>query len=332
MNQGQGLPVIDVSALADGSRGASEVAAAIDHACRAWGFFTIVNHGIPPELERQLELESRQFFNRSLARKQEIAMARGRRAWRGYFGVGEELTSGVPDLKEGLYFGQELPPEHPLVRSGVPMHGPNLFPEDMPQFRATVNAYIEALTSLGHRLMTGISLALGLERHYFERHCTGNPLALFRIFHYPPALPQDNRWGVGEHTDYGLLTILKQDDVGGLEVKSGAGWLAVPPIPGTFVCNIGDMLERMTGGLYRSTAHRVRNPSGRSRLSFPFFFDPGFDVRVEPVPGRAEVEADEPRWDGANLFDWQGTYGDYLLSKVGRVFPQLRQVVLEDQE
>ena len=91
------------------------------------------------------------------------------------------------------------------------------------------------------------------------------------------------RWGVGEHTDYGLLTILKQDDAGGLEVKSRTGWVPAPPVPGSFVCNIGDMLDRMTGGLYRSTPHRVRNLARRARLSFPFFFDPAFDARIQPI-------------------------------------------------
>ena len=93
-------------------------------------------------------------------------------------------------------------------------------------------------------------------------------------------------WGVREHTDYGLLTILLQDDTGGLQVRSPTGWIDVPPDPDAFVCNIGDMLERMTAGRYRSTPHRVRNTTRRSRLSFPFFFDPGWDAVVRPVPAR----------------------------------------------
>ena len=105
---------------------------------------------------------------------------------------------------------------------------------------------------------------------------------LFRIFNYPAS--EQDTWGVGEHTDYGLLTILKQDDAGGLEVKSGSNSINAPPVPHSFVCNIGDMLDRMTSGVYRSTPHRVRNMSGRDRLSFPFFFDPNFDAIVETVP------------------------------------------------
>jgi isopenicillin N synthase-like dioxygenase len=177
--------------------------------------------------------------------------------------------------------------------------------------------------------MAGIALSLGLEASYFRDRYTTNPLTLFRIFHYPPAAEQfshENQWGVGEHTDYGILTILKQDDRGGLQIKSKSRWLDAPPIPGTFVCNIGDMLDRMTGGFYRSTPHRVKNESGRDRLSFPFFFDPKFDVAIQPIDLRQTVLDDkEDRWDKASVHDFQGTYGDYVLSKVSKVFPELRQ-------
>ena len=155
-----------------------------------------------------------------------------------------------------------------------------------------------ALTGLGHRLMAGLALSLGLEESYFADHGTAEPLILFRIFNYPP--PADpTLWGVGEHTDYGLLTILLQDDAGGLEVKSRSRWVAAPPVPGSFVCNIGDMLDRMTGGLFRSTPHRVRNPAPRDRLSFPFFFDPNF---FAPRPAdRARGPGRPPRRPGRAL-------------------------------
>jgi len=257
-------------------------------------------------------------------------MALGGRAWRGYFRVGDELTSGQPDQKEGLYFGAELPADDPRVRAGTPLHGPNLFPAEPAGLRDAVLAYMAALTGLGHRLVAGLALSLGLEESYFAERCTGEPLTLFRVFNYPPPAGP-GLWGVGEHTDYGLLTILLQDDAGGLEVKSRSRWVPAPPVPGSFVCNIGDMLDRMTGGLYRSTPHRVRNPAPRDRLSFPFFFDPNFFARVRPIdlPGRGPPPDDrDERWDGASVHAFEGTYGDYLLGKVGKVFPQLRAAVL----
>jgi isopenicillin N synthase-like dioxygenase len=255
----------------------------------------------------------------------EIRMARGGRAWRGYFPVGDELTSGQPDLKEGIYFGAELGDDHPMARAGVPMHGPNLFPSNTPEFRETVLEYLSAMTELGHALMRGIALSLGLDESYFAERYTGDPLILFRIFSYP-AQDSATGWGVGEHTDYGLLTILKQDESGGLQVKSQSQWIEAPPVPGSFVCNIGDMLDRLTGGLYRSTPHRARNLSGRDRLSFPFFFDPNFNAEVEPLPlDHIAIDDRDERWDRASVHEVRGTYGDYLLGKVSKVFPQLQR-------
>src|SRR5262249_13194165 len=155
--------------------------------------------------------------------------------------------------------------------------------------------------------------SLGLDAGYFRKTYTARPTTLFRIFHYPPSAPSDDGWGVGEHTDYGLLTLLAQDHLGGLQVRTPQGWIAAPPIEGALVCNLGDMLDRLTGGLYRSTPHRVRNASGKGRLSFPFFFDPAFDAEIVPLPARALEAADDSaqRWDKANVHAFSGTYGDY---------------------
>jgi isopenicillin N synthase-like dioxygenase len=327
------IPIIDVSALIAGTSGQRDVgtvAAQLGAACRESGFFYIVGHGVDEGLQARLYDLSRRFYAQDVDTKLRIRMSLGGRAWRGYFRVGDELTSGLPDQKEGLYFGAELAADHPLFLAGTPLHGPNLFPNDPPGFRAVVLEYMACLTRLGHRLMAGLALSLGLQESYFADRCTGEPLTLFRIFNYPP--PADpTLWGVGEHTDYGLLTILLQDDLGGLEVKSRSRWVPAPPVPGSFVCNIGDMLDRMTRGLFRSTPHRVRNLAPRSRLSFPFFFDPGFFVQVQPIdlPGRENIPDDQAeRWDRASVHAFQGTYGDYLLNKVGKVFPELRQAVL----
>ena len=258
-------------------------------------------------------------------------MKKSARAWRGYFPVGGELTSGRPDLKEGLYFGAELGEDHPLVRSRTPMHGANLFPNNIPLFRETVLEYMAAMTRLGHALMEGIALSLGLKDVYFAERYTSDPLVLFRVFNYPPdsdRASEHKGWGVGEHTDYGLLTILKQDQTGGLQVKTKTGWVEAKPIPHSFVCNIGDMLDRMTGGLYRSTAHRVVSPTRHDRLSFPFFFDPSFNAQVRPIEVSAVIDDDRnERWDRASVHEFSGTYGEYLLGKVSKVFPQLRDEI-----
>jgi isopenicillin N synthase-like dioxygenase len=321
------IPIIDVGPLVHGAEDRARVALDLGRACREYGFFYVVGHGVDDALVKQLEQASREFFDQPLPTKLDIAMSRGGKAWRGYFPVGGELTSGKPDQKEGIYFGTEQSGDHPRVRAGTPLHGPNLFPAHPPELRTLVLTYMDALTRLGHALMAGLSLSLGLEESYFASRYTANPLILFRIFNYPPTQVADDLYGVGEHTDYGLLTILKQDMSGGLEIKMGSRWIDAPPIEQSFVCNLGDMLDRMTGGRYLSTPHRVRNPTQHDRISFAFFFDPDFEAVVEPIVGVVHDNKAE-RWDHASVHEFEGTYGDYLLGKVSKVFPQLRREVL----
>ena len=321
------LPVIDMTALFGrdpAARGAA--ATAIKSACEDDGFFYVVGHGIATATLRRLETEARGFFDLPTADKQTIAMARGGVAWRGWFPLCGELTSGRPDSKEGLYLGEELGPDDPRVAAGWPMHGANLWPAAAPGLRPAAEAFFDGASAAAAALMQGVSLALGLDDRFFARQYLQRPTRLFRIFNYPPTPPE--AWGVGEHTDYGLLTLLAQDDAGGLEVRARDGWRTAPPIPGALICNIGDMLERLTGGRFVSTPHRVVNRSDRARLSFPFFYDPDFAAEMIPILGTGETPAVGERWDGADVHAVSGTYGDYLLAKVGRVFPGLEAAVL----
>ena len=318
------IPTIDLT----GDR--KQVVAELKVACRDYGFFLLAGHSVSEALQSKLESLSQKFFTLALSKKMEISMDHGGLAWRGFFPIGNELTSGKTDLKEGIYFGEELPLTDSRSLAKLPLHGQNLFPET-PDFRETVLQYMEEMKKLGHELMSLISQSLELDESYFKNNYTREPTELFRIFHYPPSKPETDQefpWGVGAHTDYGLLTILKQDDVGGLEVKAGEEWIPVPPIPGAFVCNVGDMLDYLTNGYYRSALHRVRNQSGRERYSFPYFFDPGFQAQIKALPIRNwRAEAVSTRWDEENLYQFSGTYGDYLLKKVSKVFPDLANQV-----
>ncbi|RYF89278.1 MAG: isopenicillin N synthase family oxygenase, partial [Caulobacteraceae bacterium] len=308
----QSLPIIDIAPLfGDEPEAQAETGRRIGEACRSLGFFYVVGHGVSAAVMAELDAQSRAFFALPTADKETIAMTRGGRAWRGWFPLGGELTSGQPDRKEGLYLGQDLAPDDPRVRAGLPMHGANLWPAALPGLRPAVEAFMAGTERAAHAVLQGVALSLGLPADYFARTYTADPTVLFRIFHYPAAPAGDAGWGVGEHTDYGLLTLLAQDDLGGLQVKTPSGWTPAPPVPGAFVCNIGDMLDRLTGGEFRSTPHRVRNSSGRDRLSFPLFFDPAFDAVIRPLPGR-EGAAPAERWDGVDLAGFRGTYGDYL--------------------
>jgi len=325
------LAVIDVAALVRevgndrATPAALAVADAIDRACRTHGFFLVTGHGVDPTLLADLDAAARRFFAQGEEVKAEIAMPVGRRAWRGWFPEGGELTAGQPDRKEGIYFGRDLDLDDPAVRAGTPLHGPNLRSAAVPELLPAVHRWMAAVEVVGHALVRGMALGLGLAPTWFDDHLTGDPTVLFRVFRYPPGA--GDAWGVGEHTDYGLVTVLAHDGTPGLEVQAPDGsWIDVAPVPGAFVVNLGDMLERMTAGAYRSTPHRVRPAvGGRDRLSFPFFFDPAWDAEVRPVPGLGPTTSVAPadRWDGASVHEWSGTYGDYLVAKVARVFPAL---------
>ena len=331
----ESLPIVDIASLRADSRDLGSIGAALDRACSEFGFFYVTGHRIDPALCSRLMTLASRFFALPPTEKMAIAMAHGGRAWRGYFPVDGELTSGRPDRKEGIYFGTELGPDDPRVRAGVPLHGMNLYPP-LSGFRETMLPYMDAVTAVGQLLLSGIAVGLGLESDYFLERYTRDPTVLFRIFNYPPATAGSagDELGVGEHTDYGLLTLLRQDEVGGLEIWHRDRWLAAPPVPDSFVCNVGDMLERLTAGRYVSALHRVRNLSTQDRISMPLFLDPSFDAVLAPI----KVTAQEPtavrlnqrarRWDGTDLATVSGTYGDYLLGKVSKVFPQLKARVL----
>ena len=331
------LPIIDLASIRGGSRDFARVGAELDRSCCEFGFFYVTGHGVEPALSARLLTFAREFFDLPLEQKLAIAMAHGGRAWRGYFPVDGELTSGQPDRKEGIYFGTELGADDPRVRAGVPLHGMNLYPA-LPGFRDAMLDYMKEVTAVGQMLLSGIAVGLGLEPEYFLDRYTRDPTVLFRIFNYPPATAvageNENALGVGEHTDYGLLTLLRQDEIGGLEVWHRDAWLPAPPVPDSFVCNVGDMLERLTAGRYVSALHRVRNISKHDRISMPLFLDPSFDAVLAPItthapdPSAADRRRSGRRWDGTDLAKVRGTYGDYLLGKVSKVFPQLRAEIL----
>jgi isopenicillin N synthase-like dioxygenase len=325
------LPVIDIVPLRamDDAEAAARAAEAIGAASAEFGFFYADGHGIADALFERLEAASHAFFALPEAEKAAIAMAHGGTAWRGWFPLGGELTSGRPDRKEGLYLGEELGPDDARVAAGRPLHGANLWPAGLPELRTAVEDYLAAATAAAEALMRGMALALGLPADHFAAGITRRPTLLFRIFHYPPGGAADDL-GVGEHSDYGLLTLLGQDRHGGLKVRAADGsWIAVPPRGRSLVINIGDMFERLTRGRFRSAPHRVINGSGQRRLSWPLFYDPDFAASVDPLPIPATTRL-LPRWDGLDVHDAGGTYGDYLIAKVGKVFPELAGTQLRD--
>jgi isopenicillin N synthase-like dioxygenase len=281
------LPTIDVAALASAKLADRQaVAERLRQACLHNGFFYISNHGIPDALVAEVFAETTSFFALPLDAKLAVDKAKSR-ANRGYEKLqGQTLEADAPpDLKEGFYIGPELAADDP--RAGKFNHGPNQWPESRPSFRRAMETYRESMTELGHRLVRCLALSLDLPEDHLEAFCT-DPMVTVRLLHYPPQPPNasPNQKGAGAHTDFGGVTLLYQDDVGGLQVwdQGTGGWIHTTPVPGTFIVNLGDMIARWTNDRYRSTLHRVINVSGRERYSIPFFYTGNFDHLVECIP------------------------------------------------
>jgi isopenicillin N synthase-like dioxygenase len=282
------LPIIDIGLLHSAEPRDRRLAAALlRQACITTGFFYVANHGVDGALGARLFAESKRFFDQPLAAKRAVAMS-GSDMERGYEGIGAQtLDAGTgPDRKESIFIGVDLPPDHPLVRAGTPHHGPNRWPQGLPGWRAVIEEYFTAMERLARTLMNGLALSLDLPWGYFDP-CLVDHMSSLRLLHYPPHPTADpaREVGAGAHTDWGALTVLAQDDTGGLEVRHPSGeWIAATPVPGTFIVNLGDMMQRWTNDLYASTPHRVLNRSPRDRYSAAFFFDPAFHTTVECLP------------------------------------------------
>lgn len=278
------IPVIDIGPLAGGG-GPWDVARQIGEACRTSGFFYVRNTGVPSALRAEVSAAAQRFFGANPALKAGVSIS-GSRHNRGYVGMQVEALDPRkgPDLKEAFNIGLELDPDDPEMLAEKPFRGINLWPEIV-GFRNTLLDYYAAVWRLGCDLHRAIAVDLGLAPEYFADKLD-RPLATLRLLHYPPAPPdRPGNIGAGEHTDYGNVTLLATDGVGGLEVRARDGrWLAAPAIPDTFVCNIGDCLMRWTNDTYVSTPHRVVNPAGRERYSVAFFLDANPDAVVECLP------------------------------------------------
>lgn len=303
----------------------------LHQALRDPGFIYVRNHGAPPQISRDLMALAHRFFAMDQEFKDRIHMKRAGPAWRGWFPAGAELTAGRPDLKEGLYFGTEHPADHPMVQAGTLTFGQNQWPvgDEWQAFPVLVQDWMKAMQRVGETLLQLIARGLQLPGGWFTERFGTEPTCLFRIFSYPPGGNADE-FGVGEHTDMGFLTMLLQDNSGGLEVCTADGrWIAAPPVPGTLLINIGDMLEYWTRGIYRATPHRVRNTGKSHRLSLPFFLDPGWQMSLRPIPeSMLPPESPGPgrqRWDGLDLhrLGADTTYGQFVSDKIRGVFPWL---------
>ncbi len=274
------IPIVDLSGDLSIPETRDRAAGAIRTALQEIGFFGIANHGVPDQVVAAAFAESARFFAMPVDRKLETKINAGHR---GYMPMTDQhrAEASKPNLSESFLIGVELEPDDPGIVEGWPLHGFNQWPA-LDGFRAPMEEYHRAMSALGLRMLPLFDAALELPDGFFTA-CYERPMAFIRALHYPPApedLPPD-QFGAAPHSDFGFITILAQDDVGGLQVATRGGeWIDAPNLPGVFMVNIGDMLMRWTNDRFRSTLHRVNNAPGRDRYSLPFFFDPQFETEV----------------------------------------------------
>ena len=285
MTEFSDIPVLDLAPLV-AAQDIRALAAAFAKAYGETGFGYVVNHGVDPALRAAVFEASSAFHALPEDKKQAIAL---NTRHRGYIAINTS-TDVTTDLAEVTKPNQSasfmMMREDAQIDPEVYLSGPNQWP-DLPGFRATCEAYVQAMTRLGHQLMTLALEAVGVTDRQIL-HAFETPTIWLRLLHYPPQPPQapEDLYGSAPHRDFGCLTLLAQDDVGGLQVQTPAGqWVDVPPIPDALVVNVGDMLHRLTNGRLLSTPHRVINATGRERYSVPFFFDPHVSTTIAPLPG-----------------------------------------------
>ncbi|CAG7923547.1 unnamed protein product [Penicillium olsonii] len=290
-------PILDFSSFYTGDSDAkSKLIEEVRKCCHYNGFFQITGHRVSADLQRRVMECSKRFFDLPLDEKLQIDKNRNS------FNRGYELLRSQmlevgtgPELKEGLYIGEEIPEDHPYFLEKKLNSGPNQWPQtvsDKNEFQETTMEYYHAVFELAKDVLGVLAQTLGVESTFFEP-LTDGAVATMRYLHYP-AQPEDtdeklNR-GIGAHTDFGCITLLLQDEVDGLQVLDAptGQWLDVKPVPGAYVVNLGNLFMRMANDKYKSNTHRVINKSGRERYSIPFFFSGNPDYICECLPNCRE--------------------------------------------
>ena len=305
------VPVIDIGPLRDGTD-IEAVAEKLGWAATEVGFIYIENHGIGAKVIEGARRVALQFFNLPLEQKLEAA---SNVHHHGYIrpGGSKMYDDARADLKESFNWGLELGEADLEAAADNPLLGPNRWPPSLPELRRAVHPYFEAASSCAIDLLRGFAITAGRDPAFFVQHAD-RPISRGSLQYYPPqpADAEETQFGVAPHTDFGVLTVLSQDEIGGLELRDLEGeWLAVPPIPDTLVVNVGDLLERWSNGRFRSTPHRVINSSGRERLSLVLAYDPNYETVVDPSDLCAHRET--LRHDPI-------TCGEYLVWRFGKAF------------
>ncbi|ROV91399.1 hypothetical protein VPNG_09978 [Cytospora leucostoma] len=314
------IPTIDISPyLKDSSTDAArQVVHDVRVACTTVGFFSMVGHGMPREIQDNVFRAAKRLFD--LSPEEKLALRHPLLKNRGYELIGSQALQEdtLPDLKEGFYIGKHIPAESEKVRAHPELLGENIFPAGFleSEFRRPTETYYSAVLELSLKVLEILARGLPYGDDIFQDFVSNDPVCIMRLLHYPPQASKNERQlGAGAHTDFGAITLLLQDSAGGLEIldqKTGT-WHAVAPDPDAYVVNIGDMLALWTKGIYKSTVHRVINKSGGDRYSVPFFFDGNAEVKLKPFDGSEPV--------GGRII----TVEDHMLERLGTSYARVER-------
>ncbi|MDB5819436.1 MAG: isopenicillin synthase family oxygenase [Rhizobacter sp.] len=310
------IPLIDLAGNLDPESSAARTSAdQLFGALSTLGFAYIGGHNVKPATRDAAFAASREFHASTDAQKRSVAI---NAFHRGYMGMATStiVTSSVakvtkPNMSESLMLMHELPPDDPGLLAGKPMQGPNRWPDFVPDFKPRIQRYIDEVDALARYVVQLVALSLGMPARSLDHHFE-KPTTFLRLLHYPPQpVNEAEQLGSAPHTDYGIITLLAQDDAGGLQVRPrGGDWIEAPPIPNTYVLNVADMLARWTNNRFVSTPHRVINRSGLDRYSLPYFFDPSMDAVIECLPTCTDA-AHPPAYGPVR-------YGDYLMERLDK--------------
>ena len=278
------IPTIDFSPARSGSVAErAALGAALDAAAQTYGFFTLVNHGIPEAVFADVFQAGFGFF---ALPEEEKRRTHQKRQNRGYIPLFDSYSGdGKPSGQAAFSMGPNFSPEDPDVLAGLPFHVPNRWPEDLPGFRPSVETCYAALLALGLDILGVLTLPLGLPEDFFRTR-SQRTYSNMRINYYPPHedVAAVANYGIAAHMDEGLLTLLMQDSSGGLEVMGpNRRWIPIEPNPRAIIVNIGKLMTRWTDGRYKAALHRVINRSGHERLSIPLFLHPDYHTRIDPA-------------------------------------------------
>lgn len=314
------IPAIDIAVLGGPGPARVPVTDAVAAAARDFGFFQVVGHGVPTALVEGVWRQTQAFFALPVEAKR--AVARSKENPRGYYD--RELTKNRRDLKEVFDFAAlprpDLPGDHPENRAVV--DGANRWPESLPGFRTTLLDYVRECERLGLTLLGALCAGLGLDEARLESCFQPDHTGFARLNYYPLVDPLDpataatltplGDMALHHHSDAGALTVLLQDDVGGLQVEVDGTWVDVTPHDGALVINVGDMMQIWSNDRYRAALHRVRPITDRPRYSIPFFFNPAYDTTVSPLtaaPGAARYRP--VNWGTFRQARTDGDFADY---------------------